>query len=204
MMTVQGKSGFRAASGLLLVLLTMIGLAGCASDEGSREVAERSFVPTLQIGDSITVVLQDIAGLPAPLKFEDKIKEDGSITLHLNQSFKAEGKTALQLQQEIYARYVPDYYGKLTVSVQTADQYYTVTGYVKAPSQYKYVGPTTLTKAIATAGYFTDFGSHTVILIRAGGQKEKWDYDKIMKQPGSDPQIFPGDTIQVPRRRILG
>lgn len=200
-----GRFASRTMLGLL-VALWACALTGCATGGGANSgTPQQTKVPTLRIGDAITVILSGVAGRQEPLRFDDKVKEDGTITLELNQSFKAEGKTALQLQQEIYARYVPDYYRRMTVSVLTADQYYTVTGFVKAPSQYKYVGPIRLTQAIATAGYFTDFGSRKkVILIRASGQRERYNYDKIVDKPELDPQIFPGDIIQVPRRGIFG
>ena len=45
----------------------------------------------LRVGDSLTIIFTDT---PSPIPaFEEKIKEDGTITLILNQTFKADGKT---------------------------------------------------------------------------------------------------------------
>lgn len=205
----NGKWFSLARPGLLLAMLAVCGLAACTTGGGTAAgrttgAVAPVVVPPMSIGDSISVVLSDIPGLTAPLTFNDKVAEDGTITLHLGKKCKAEGKTALQLQQEIYKLYVPDIYRKLTVSVATGDQFYTVTGYVKNASIFRYIGPTTVTKAIATAGYLMDFGSKKIILIRANGQRLKVNYDRIIAHPEEDPPVYPGDTVQVNRRGLFG
>jgi protein involved in polysaccharide export with SLBB domain len=203
-MTQYRKKLSWSVVGLLLVVVAVCGLNGCATGGGNAGAMQQPVVvPPISVGDAIVVVLSDIPN-QQPLRFEDKVKEDGSITLHLGKSFTAAGKTALQLQKEIYDAYVPNIYKKLSVIVTTGDQYYTVTGYVRAPSQYKYVGPTTVSKAIATAGYFTDFGSHRVTLIRSNGQSSKVDYDKAIKRSDLDLPVFPGDRIEVGKKGPFG
>jgi protein involved in polysaccharide export with SLBB domain len=197
-----GKMFALTMLGGLLGLVCVGGLTGCATGGGKSTTSPpTTSVPKFQIGDAISVTLSDIPGTQAPLKFDDKVREDGTVTLHYGQSFKAEGKTALELQREIEKYFVPDYYKKITVSVASGDQYYTVTGFVKAPSQYRYIGPTTVSKAIATAGYIQDFGSKNVVVIRANGVREKKvNLDRIMESKDPDPAIYPGDTVHVPRR----
>ena len=48
-----------------------------------------------RVGDSLTVTFTDTPTVIPP--FEEKIKEDGTITLTLNQTFKADGKTRGEL-----------------------------------------------------------------------------------------------------------
>ncbi len=66
-------------------------------------------------------------------RHEETIKEDGTITLPLIGSVYAVGKTAGELQNEIYTNYVPKYYVRLTVTVKSGDRVYYVGGEVKSP-----------------------------------------------------------------------
>jgi len=84
--------------------------------------------------------------------------------------------------------------------VEPGDLVYYVRGEVKSPGRQLYVGETTVTKAITSAGDFTDFASHKASLIRANGQIVKVNVDKALEDPTLDPQIYPGDQVVVPRR----
>jgi protein involved in polysaccharide export with SLBB domain len=96
---------------------------------------------------------------------------------------------------------VPKYYRHLTVTVNTGDRVYYVTGEVKQPGRQLYVGQMTVTKAITTAGDFTDFANHKKVrLIRANGQTIKVNCDKALQDPSQDPSVYPNDQIQVPRK----
>ena len=82
-----------------------------------------------------------------------------------------------------------------TSSVKPGDLIYYVRGEVKQPGREIYVGETTVTKAITSAGDFTDFASHNVKLIRANGEVIKVNVDKALEDPTLDPQVYPGDQI---------
>jgi polysaccharide export outer membrane protein len=142
------------------------------------------------------------SGIPDEIpQHDEQIKEDGNINLPLINSVKAVGKTAGELQNEIHDLYVPKYYVRLNVVVKPGDLIYYVRGEVKQPGREIYVGETTVTKAITSAGDFTDFASHTVDLIRAnGGTVIEVDVDKALKNPELDPKIYPGDQVNVLRR----
>ena len=131
----------------------------------------------------------------------ERIKEDGHITLPLIGSIKAVGKSDGELQAEIHDLYVPKYYVRLTVVVGNSPNLsYTVLGEVKSPGPKSYLGKTTLTKAIGTASGFTEFARQSKIeLTRANGTKVTIDYKKAVRDPKFDPQVFPGDSINVPR-----
>ena len=62
-------------------------------------------------------------------------------------------------------------------------------------------GPVTVSKAITSAGDFTDFANHSKIwLIRANGDRFKLNLDAILAGEQPDPPVFPGDQIEVGRR----
>ena len=67
--------------------------------------------------------------------------------------------------------------------------------------RFIYSGPITVTKAITSAGDFTEFANHKKVwLIRASGQRFKLNADKILAGEAPDPPVYPGDQIYVERR----
>ena len=170
------------------------GMAGSpATGDPGSEVAR------FHVGDSVTVTL---SGMPEPIEpHTEPIKEDGTITMPDIGHVQAAGKTAGEVQNEIYDLYVPKYYRHLTVTVNTGDRVYYVTGEVKTPGRQLYAGQMTVTKAITTAGGFTDFANNKKVwLIRASGQRIKVNCDKAIEDSSQDPLVYPNDQIQVPRR----
>ncbi|MGA2867338.1 MAG: polysaccharide biosynthesis/export family protein [Verrucomicrobiota bacterium] len=155
----------------------------------------------LRVGDSLTITFLDLPGTVPP--FERTIKEDGSITLLLNQPFQAAGKTIGELEKEIREHYVPKYYKYLTVTVRPLGQYYSVKGEVRSPNRYPYLNDTTVLKAIASAGDFTDFArKRKVKLYRTNGRIETEDCVKALRNPRLDLPVYPGDWINVSRRTL--
>jgi protein involved in polysaccharide export with SLBB domain len=160
---------------------------------GATEVAR------FHVGDTVTVTLTGLPELIEP--HVEPIKEDGTITMPNIGHVQAVGKTAGELQNAIYNLYVPKLYRHLTVTVNTGDRVYYVTGEVKSPGRQLYAGQMTVTKAITTAGDFTDFANHKKVwLIRANGQRIKINCDEALRDPYKDLPVYPNDQIQVPRR----
>src|SRR6266404_5384053 len=62
----------------------------------------------LKVGALLTVTYADLPVGVMP--FDGRIKEDGTITLLLNQTFTAAGKTERELEKEIRERYVPSFF----------------------------------------------------------------------------------------------
>ena len=155
----------------------------------------------LRVGDSVTVSMLDLPETVTPM--EVTIKEDGTITLPLlNQQVPAAGKTTGQLEQAIKQCYVPGFYKRLTVLVRNLSQYYTVTGEVKTPNRYGYGSATTVLKAIASAGGFTDFARKTrVKVIRSDHRIDIENCIKALQSPKLDLPVYPGDLINVERRK---
>jgi protein involved in polysaccharide export with SLBB domain len=155
----------------------------------------------LRIGDSLTITFTDTATL-IPVA-EEKIREDGTITLTLNQTFKADGKTRSELEKEIRARYVPDYFRQLTVTVKQLEstRWYYVNGEVRGPARQIYNSRITVLKAIASAGGFTDFANKKKVkLTRVDGRTMTVNCVKALDNPALDLEVYPNDTIHVPRR----
>ncbi len=155
----------------------------------------------LRVGDSLTITFTDTPTLiPA---FEGKIREDGTITLTLNQTFKAAGKTPGALEREIRACYVPNYYKYMTVTVSQMEstRWYYVDGEVKVPAREIYNSRITVLQAIASAGGFTDFAKKTkVTLTRVDGRTQIENCVKALNNPSLDLEVYPGDKVHVPRK----
>jgi polysaccharide biosynthesis/export protein VpsN len=191
---------------LFCLLLAFAGLIlnGCSTTPETMPMPDASKdkpveVARFHVGETVSVIF---SGTPNTIEpHEEIIKEDGDITLSLIGSVRAVGKTAGQLQNEIHDLYVPKYFVRLTVTVKPGDLVYYVRGEVHQPNRQIYVGEITVTKAIASAGDYTDFASHSnVLLIRANGERIKLNCDAILNGEASDPHVYPGDQIVVPRR----
>jgi len=191
-------------------------ITGCGSD-GSQQFADLSpngapetgaaspgeaplyAAAVIHAGEAVEVTFTDLTPAVAPIDL--RVKDDGTITLLFNETFSAVGKTTVELEKEVRARYVPKYYVNLTVTIRQLEQYYFVGGQVKAPNRYPYAGPTTVTKAIQSAGDFTDFANKKKIkLTRPDGTSSIVDWFKAQNDPRLDPPVFPVDKITVPQR----
>lgn len=153
-----------------------------------------------QVGDLIRINFS--GSIETLLPHEERIKDDGTITLPLIGAIKALGKTPGEVQNEIQTNYVPKYYLRLTVtvSIQPAEMLFYVGGEVRSAGGRPYVGVTTVTKAVQSAGGFTDFADKKrVILTRANGTRIKVNCKEAERNSNKDPQVFPGDKINVPK-----
>ncbi len=174
-------------------------LPPAASSSGELRV-----IDMIQPGDTLRITFADLPPTMTQQPTDERVKEDGTITLMLNKTFKAAGKTHGQLAREIRAAYVPDYFVNMTVSIQPMmqTQFYYVGGEVKEENRQVYIGRITVTKAIQSAKGFTDFArKNKVELTRGDGRKYVINCIKAQKDPTLDLEVFPGDKIWVPRRR---
>ena len=89
-----------------------------------------------------------------------------------------------------------------TVTVDTGERVYYVSGEVKVPGSQLYRSGTTVSQGITAAGGFTDFAKHSnVVIIRASNHQQiKVNVDKVLKGKAEDPTVYPGDQIVVARR----
>jgi protein involved in polysaccharide export with SLBB domain len=219
------KLSWKLSESALLVCGTLLAgamLTGCASSSDNPLFSENPVVssPTMtgSAGDTVSsgedaaryhageTVIVTFSGLSQDEQLEmppttQIIKDDGYITLPFIGSIKAAGKTPGELQKDIHDAYVPKYYIRLTIAVTSENRVYYVGGEVKLPGRLVYVGATTVTQAIQAAQDFTDFANRRkVLLIRSDGERITVNCNKALKDPSQDPQVYPGDQIQVPRR----
>jgi len=162
---------------------------------GSSDLTAARF----HVGDTVTV---DYSGtLDKQPENVQTITEDGTITLPYIGTIRAVGLTAGELQKQIHDLYVPKYYTQLAVTVSGQQRVYYVGGEVKQPGRQLYIGEVTVTKAIQSAGDFTDFANRKKVqLIRSNGESIKVNCVKAGQDPSLDPPVYPGDQILVPRR----
>ncbi len=198
----------RGSVAVTLPLVVLL-LGGCGTDKNAKDVYNKpsatfngsDSVARLHIGDSIVVTLDGPPDMIPP--HEEVIKEDGSITLPDIGHVKASGCTMGELQDAIHDKYVPGIYKRLTVTVKTGDRVFFVSGEVKGPGRQIYTGPITVTKAIASAGDFTEYASRgNVVLTRANGERFTIDCAEILDGKIPDPDVYPGDKIEVKRSRF--
>ena len=197
---------FAELAALLLTFLLWTGCATTGSDAGTTGPVTdppptAPLKDVLRLDDLVTLVY---SGVPMPPeKHEERIKDDGNITLYLIGAVKAVGKTAGELQKEIRDLYVPKYYKHLNVVVLTENRFFYVDGCVKIPSRLPHLGELTVLKAIAAAGGFTDFANkRKVQVVRANGQTVTLDCLKALKDSKRDLPIYPGDKVTVPQRYL--
>jgi len=150
-----------------------------------------------QVGDWVTIYY---VVTNAPLSHEERIKEDGTITLPQIGPISVAGKTSGELQRELQQKY-PKYFSWYRPEPGP----YFVFGEVKQAGPKAFLGETTLTKAIQAAGGFTDFANKKKIkLTHPDGQNEIVNVLELSKDPSLDRRVLPGDLIFVPRRVGFG
>jgi polysaccharide biosynthesis/export protein len=180
---------------------------GSVTGTGTNEVASippeaARFQPGETVSISSSTGSEQILGPISATPVSYLIADDGTISLPLIGNVQAAGKTPGELQRIITGLYVPQYYVRLAVTVTALNRVYYVGGEVTKPGPEEYLGQTTVTKAIQSAGDFTVFASHNVWLKKSDGTRISVDVDKALKDSDSDPQVFPGDQIQVNRRKF--
>lgn len=196
--------------GWALLCACVVILSGCATDSGSQDKANSQAAAAapstagvtelIRIGDSLTVTFAD---LPPPgwQDFKDRVKDDGTLILPLGVRVDAAGKTTGQLQQTIEASYVPRYLKRLTVSVKNEERFFFVGGEVRQPGRIIYASGLTLLQAIDSAGGFTEFARRKkVSLRRVNGQQYRIDCEQALQNHTLDMPVYPGDSINVPKR----
>ncbi len=168
---------------------------------GAAVGEDTQVIDVLHAGMAVKITFADLP-FQVPI-VDDRIKADGTITLMQSQTFTAEGKTRSQFEKEIHDRYVPDFFKTMTVTVQPAvsSQFYSVGGEVKRPDRFVYLSRLRLLAAIQSAGDFTDFANRKKVRVtRASGQTFIVNCVKARTDPKLDVEIYPGDSVNVPRR----
>ena len=197
----------------LMVMVIAAGLAGCETGTPPSKMPGDTTVgktpapsatasgDLLAVNDKLIVSFNDLVVAVPPV--DCQIREDGSVTLILNQTFQAAGKTIGEFEKEIRARYVPKFYVNMTPTVKSQERFLVVGGEVRQPNRYVYLSKMTVLRAIDSAGGFTDFANRShVTITRANGKQVTVNCKRALEHPELDLDVFPGDKIWV-KKRIL-
>lgn len=218
---VRSNNRFLRIPRLACVLLVLMLLAGCASEQpltpGSHVVASSADLPPpdttsasgayegaseYRIGpqDLLTV---SVFGVPE-LNQDVRVNTSGSISLPLIGIVRAGGRTVQELEKDIATKLSATYLQSPQVSVfvkEYTSQRVTVEGAVKKPGIFPLTGRTSLLQVIATAGGIDDLGdAHALVVFRVvKGQKMAavFDLEKIRHGAAEDPQIYGDDIVVV-------
>jgi polysaccharide export outer membrane protein len=192
------------ASGILLLALAIT-----ASGQQSGNPVPNA-APPLKIssGDLIEVTMFDNQDLSGRFRVDEK----GDITVPLIGSVHVEGLTAEGAATLIEQRYVEaqilqpaDSHATVFIS-EYATQGITVNGEVKSPGVYPALGIRKLNDVISAAGGVTPAAASKVVITHKDnpGNPITVDYNPEALSPViPDVQIFPGDTLMVPRAGIV-
>jgi len=201
----MAKTFARATASRILLLALAITASGQQSGNFVPNAA-----PPLKIGsgDLIEVSMfdnQDLSG-----RF--RVDENGDITVPLIGSVHVEGLTAEGAATLIEQRYVEaqilqpaDSHATVFIS-EYATQGITVNGEVKTPGVYPALGIRKLNDVISAAGGVTPAAASKVVITHKDnpGNPITVDYNPEALSPViPDVQIFPGDTLMVPRAGIV-
>ena len=157
------------------VALTGTGTGVSPTDTTSGDLTAARF----HVGDTVTVSLLGTAD-PIPDHPTHQGRRYDYPPLH--RRGQAAGLTAGELQNAIHGLYVPQYYVRLTITVSSPERVFYVGGEVKQPGRQLYIGETTVTKAIQSAGDFTDFANRSKVwLTRSNGERIKVNCTKALQ-----------------------
>jgi protein involved in polysaccharide export with SLBB domain len=95
----------------------------------------------IRVNDTLKITYTMQTGVLSLPPMSERVGDDGKVRLLHNKIFVAAGKTTRQLEEEIIAAYVPDYYREMNVSVDWQDntQFFYVDGEVKSPNRHVYL-----------------------------------------------------------------
>jgi len=166
--------------------------------------------PPLRIGagDLIEINMYDNPDLSGHFR----VNEKGDITIPLLGLVHVEGDTAEEVGTTIEKRYVEadilrPFHARATVFVaEYATQGITVSGQVKTAGLYPALGVRMLNDVIAAAGGVTVFASSKVTITHRSdpGHPITVSYNPEALSPEiPQVQLFPGDTIMVPRAGVI-
>lgn len=196
-----------------ILALATASLASCASQgpiatAPGIQLAQLSALPAPD-GDGASLVrAQDkirigVLGFPE-LGRELQVDASGNFQFPLIGMINAEGQTPYAISQEVASRLSGAYVVNPEVTVDLVEQpgrLFTVGGEVKSPGRYDVLGSMSLLEAVATGGGITDTAKLSEVLIfrTVEGQRYIGAYDLGAIQRGNyeDPQIYPGDIVQV-------
>ena len=169
-----------------------------------------SVAPPLQIGsgDLIEVTMFENPDLSGRFRVDER----GDITVPLIGSLHVAGKTAGETAVMIERRYIeaqilqPAESHATVFIAEYASQGITVSGEVKSPGVYPALGVRMLNDVITAAGGVTIAAASKVVITHKSDPEHQIAVDYVpeaLKPVVPNVQIFPGDTVTVPRAGIV-
>jgi polysaccharide export outer membrane protein len=158
-------------------------------------------------GTDYTITSQDILQVTIfqvpDLARTVRVDGNGFVSLPLIGRVPVRGKTILQAQEDIAARYSKSYLQspQVTLSLVKSGQRVTVNGAVKQPTVLTLEGTLTLSMAIAQAGGLSELGNSGRVHVARPSEQQVEDYvynlDDIQAGKTSNPMLRGGDIVVV-------
>ncbi len=184
----------------LLFFAALCLLSGCATQPAPTSnpaIPVSASTTQLRPGDSLNIAVQ---GVPDATTHAIQIDEQGLISLPFIGAVRAAGATTAELSQRIREDYVTKkIYRAVDVSVSVTERYIYVGGEVQRPGRIVWTPDLTAAKAIQSAGGFTLYAKETAVSLIREKSAYPIDVKLAQRNPGEDPRLVPGDSLQVPR-----
>jgi len=177
-------------------MLLVAGCAGVTKNKGGEPIPTNN-PNVFAVGETIDVMFSMPTTPPPP--YEERIKDDGTITMPLVGVIKAAGKSPGDLQKELQAKY-EKFYNNITVTVRDQERYFYTDGEVQSRGPKLYLGEMDIVQALSAAGGFTEYAKRTRVHLIRNGKTQIINAVKAVDDPRYDVKIYPGDKIVVPRR----
>lgn len=137
------------------------------------------------------------------LSREVTVGPDGTFQYPFAGEIEAAGRTLPELERTLSERLAAQVVSpQVSVSLAELRSYRIyVTGQVTRPGAFDLDGPVSVVQAIAMAGGFTPFASHSDILLYnpvRDSERRRFDYTRFLAEPAAeDALLAPGDTLIV-------
>lgn len=183
-----------------LAIAVIVFAAGCATGKGT---AANPHIPVpataahLRPGDSLNIAVQ---GVPDASANAVQVDEQGLVSLPFIGTIQAAGSSTAELAQRIRETYIAKkIYMTVDVSVSVTERFVYVGGEVQRPGRVVWTPDLTAAKAIQSAGGFSLYAKETAVNLVRDNKAYTINVELAQKNPGEDPKMVPGDSLQVPR-----
>jgi polysaccharide export outer membrane protein len=183
---------------VIRVVILMMLMLGCFATPAQAEELNKVVVNTdamsnytLEAGDKISILVFR----EPELSLQTKLTDAGTIIYPFLGEINVAGRTVGQLKEIITKALDGVYLVDPKISVQVLEyREYFVSGEVKKPGSFSYIPGLTVQKAIAIAGWFTEFAPQTGAKLLRAKDSAKSTVDVTLNT-----LVAPGDTVIVPK-----
>jgi polysaccharide biosynthesis/export protein len=203
---MHSVSEFVAAVILAIVCVRSACLGQVLTENNARKF--EALPVQISSGDMVDIAVYDSADLSGRYR----VSEKGNITVPLIGTINILGKTAEDAQAIIEGKYIERDIlkpggARVTIFIsEYATQGIVVSGEVKNPGIYPALGVRTLNDVLASAGGTTGAASSSIVIKRRNDYSHPVlaEYNPTVSDPiVPEVQIYPGDTIVVPKIGII-